>query len=73
MSTTRGTRKIGSTIIRPRKVRMSRAHFVEILYDDGSSQRLGPFETRDHAVTWIRIASAQWLFDQDQGARAAYN
>jgi len=62
MGTIRGTRKIGMTIFRPRKVRMSRLHFVEILHGDGAKQRVGPFDTRDLAEAWIRTTSAQWLF-----------
>jgi len=64
MTVTKGTRKIGTTIFRMRKVRLSRAHFVEIVEFDGTSQRLGPFETRRLAEDWIRTKSEKWLADQ---------
>ena len=64
MAETRGTRKIGTTIFLVRKVRLSRAHFVEALELDGSAQRLGPFEARVHAEYWIRTKAARWVADR---------
>lgn len=60
MSVTKGTRKIGTTIFRTRKVRLSRTYFVEVLCSGSSFRRLGPFETRLHAEDWIRTKSAVW-------------